>query len=125
VGHDDSEEEDDQATDGRQRSRKIGEGQERQVRHPPVSIPDNSCPFENDNECNLFFTALDHIKARGVIPVGFGLEKCYESLEVFSTGRSKKGLSVPLDYDVWYPRVLLWCQALDLLKRFGLIVRGE
>ena len=125
AGHDDSDEEDDDVSQERKRALKIGAGQERQVRHAPVEVVKSRCPFHTDNELELFVSALDLIKQQGVVPAGFGLEDPYSSIEKFHTGRSRKGISVALPYKVWYPRVLLWCQALDILKRFPMIVRGE
>lgn len=121
AGHDDAEE--NEPVEIARSAKIIGIGQENQVRHPPAMVPRASCPFESMEDIHLFWDALDIIRARKSIPQGFMLDKLYESTETFSTGRCKNGLTVPLDYEVWYPRILLWCQALDLLKQFHLVVK--
>lgn len=86
---------------------------------------ESSCPFHNDTELRLFAEALDLVREQGIVPASFGLEEPYHSIETFHTGRCRKGISVPLPHEVWYPRVLLWCQALNILKKFPMVVRGE
>lgn len=112
AGHDDSDEEDDEDDElvqERRRARKIGAGLEHQVRHAPVEVMDSSCPFRDDAELHLFAEALDILKSQGVVPVGFNLESTYHPIETFRTGRCRKGISVPLPHEVWFPRILLWC----------------
>jgi len=53
-------------------------------------------------------------------PAGFGLMGEYESVESYKTGRSLKPLIIPLPYEVWFPRIVVWCRALDLLKRLAI-----
>jgi hypothetical protein len=65
------------------------------------------------------------IKTRKQVPEGFGLNEHYKSIEKFSTGHCRKRLAVSLDFELWYPCILLWCQSLNLLKRFSLIVQSQ
>jgi hypothetical protein len=125
AGHDDSDEEDEELAQERRCARKIGAGLEHQVRHAPMEVVESSCPFRDDAELRLFAEALDILKSQEVVPAGFNLEATYHPIETFRTGRCRKGISVPLLHEVWFPRVLLWCQALDLLKKFPMVVRGE
>jgi hypothetical protein len=90
-----------------------------------VDVPEIMCLFKSVDELHLFWNALDHIQAKSLIPQGFTLNNIYESTETFHTSCCQVGLTVPLDYEVWYPCILLWCQALDLLKCFPLIVRDN
>ena len=107
-----------------QMARLVEQGQERHVRHAAVPTPESRSPFANDIESKVFFTALGRIKRSECVPAGFGLSDTYESVETYSTGHSRKGLRIPLPYNVWFPRVLLWCQAVDLYKRYPMVVRG-
>jgi hypothetical protein len=129
AGHDDSEAESEPESEASVKPRgiakKIGRGQQQQVRHPAIDVPNTSCPFNNSIESEVFFTALDQVRTMNRIPAGFGLTDPYEPMETFRTGRAPKGLVIPLPHDVWFPRILLWCQALHLFKRFPMAVRGE
>ena len=73
-------------------------------------------PFENKDEMHAFALALDNALASSEFPAGFRLNEEYESLESYKTGHSSKPLIIPLPYDVWFPRIVVWCKALDLLK---------
>jgi hypothetical protein len=125
AGHDDYEEDSETGIELKGIANTIGRGQQKQVRHPAIDVPNTSCPFTNDIESEVFFTSLDEVKTTNRIPAGFGLTEPYEPVETFRTGRARKNLAIPLPHDVWFPRILLWCQALDLLKRFPMAVRGE
>ena len=74
-------------------------------------------PFETMDEGRAFALALDRALSLIEYPAGFGLNEEYESLESYKTGRSSKPLVIPLPYGVWFPRIVVWCKALDLLKR--------
>lgn len=125
AGHDDSEEEDGGDAEPTKIAKRIGRRQQQQIRHPAISVPNVSSPFNNDIETEVFFGALDEVKATKRTPDGFGLADPYDPVETFKTGRARNGLVVHLPYDVWFPRTLLWCQALYLFKRFPMAVRGE
>lgn len=73
-------------------------------------------PFENGDEAHAFALALDDALSSSSYPAGFGLNEEYESLESYRTGCSTKLLIIPLPYNVWFPRIVVWCKALDLLK---------
>jgi len=77
-------------------------------------------PFEDTNEMHAYTLALEMALASEEYPAGFGLNDEYESLESYKTGRSTKPLVIPLPYDIWFPRIVVWCKALDLLKRLPL-----
>ena len=64
----------------------------------------------------MFVSALDVALTSSDYPDGFGLHEEYEPLESYKTGRSSKPLVIPLPYDIWFPRIVVWCKAMDLLK---------
>ena len=64
----------------------------------------------------MFASTLDVALASSVYPDGFGLHEEYEPLESYKTGRSSKPLVIPLPHNIWFPRIVVWCKAIDLLK---------
>ena len=99
---------------------KIAKGQEPHVRHPPVDAARNRSPFQSTFQLEAFQQALQQATSDDLCPAYLGLDVPYEPTETFYTGRSKKGLTVPLPYEVWFPRVLLWCRSIDLVTRIKL-----
>lgn len=91
--------------------------QNRNVHHDAAEVAKAAIPFENKNEMCAFALALDEALASDSYPAGFRLNEEYESLESYKTGHSSKPLVIPLPYEVWFPRIVVWCKALDLLKR--------
>ena len=94
---------------------KVAKGQEAHVRHPPVEAAGSGSPFRSTLELRAFKEALQQTTSNDLRPAYLGLDLPYEPTETFYTGRSKKGLTVPLPYDVWFPRILLWCRSIDLI----------
>ena len=99
---------------------KIVKGQEVHVRHPPVEAARCKSPFQSTLEFDAFQQALQQATSNKSCPAYLGLNLPYAPSETFFTGRSRKGITVPLPYNVWYPRILLWCRAIDLVTRIKL-----
>jgi len=99
---------------------KVSEGQEVHVRHPPVEAARSRSPFQTTLELDAFQQALQQATSMDLRPAYLGLDQPYEPSETFYTGRSRKGITVPLPYDIWHPRILLWCRAIDLVTRIKL-----
>ena len=99
---------------------KIAKGQEFHVRHPPVEAARCKSPFRSTLELDAFQQALQLATSKDLRPSYLGLDLPYAPSETFCTGRSRGGITVPLPYDVWYPRILLWCRAIDLVTRIKL-----
>ena len=98
----------------------ISKGQEVHVRHSPVEAARSKPPFRTTLQLEAFQQALQQATSMDLRPAYLGLDLPYEPSETFYTGRSRKGITVPLPYNVWYPRVLVWCQAIDLVTRIKL-----
>ena len=99
----------------------ISKRQEPHVRHPPpVEAARCKSPFQSTLELEAFKQALQQATSRDLHPAYVGLDLPYGPSETFTTGRCRSGITVPLPYDVWYPRSLLWCGALDLATRIKL-----
>lgn len=99
---------------------KIVKGQEMHVRHPPVEAAHNKTPFQSALELEAFQQALEEVTSKDLRPAYLGLDLPYEPSETFTTGRSRKGITIPLPCDIWYPRILLWCRGIDLVTRIKL-----
>ena len=90
------------------------------IRHDAAEVATSAYPFESEDDAHVFLVAFKHALSSGERPAGFGLADEYESLESYTTGRSSKPLSIALPHDIWFPRIVVWCTALDLLKRLSL-----
>ena len=95
----------------------IAGAQKRNIRHDAAEVAKTAVPFKNEDEVQAFASAFNVALASSTYPAGFGLHEEYESLESYKTGRSLKPLVIPLPYEVWFPRIVAWCKAMDLLKR--------
>lgn len=98
----------------------IANAQKRNIRHAAAEVAALAIPFENTDELRAYTLALDASLSSCEFPAGFGLNEVYESVESYKTGRSSKSLIIPLPYEVWFPRITVWCKALDLLKRLSI-----
>jgi hypothetical protein len=98
----------------------IANAQLRNVRHEAAEVAKNTSPFGSEEDQYAFILALDVALNSGEYPAGFHLNEEYQSLESYKTGRSTKALVIPLPYNVWFPRIVIWCKALDILKRLSL-----
>ena len=98
----------------------IADAQSHNVRHEAAEVARNSLPLDSEQDLHAFALALEAALDSETYPAGFHLNEEYESFETYKTGRSTKPLVIPLPYRVWFPRIIVWCKALDLLKRFPL-----
>lgn len=94
----------------------IAEGQKHNIRHDAAEVAKGSVPFQNEDELHTFLAAFRASLNSAEYPAGFGLDSQYESSESYKTGRSRHSLVIPLPHNVWFPRIVVWCKALDLLK---------
>ena len=94
----------------------IADAQKRQIRHKAAEVAMSSTPFLNVEELQAYTLALAQSIESHEYPAGFGLNEEYESIESYKTGRSSKPLVIPLPHSIWFPRIIVWCKAVDLLK---------
>lgn len=99
--------------------RAISEAQKRQIRHEAAKVADSRSPF-NQHELQMFARQLSLDLACHSYPAGYNLNDDYDSIESYVTGRSSRPLVIPLPYEIWFPRVVVWCKALDLMDRIQL-----
>jgi hypothetical protein len=95
----------------------IASSQKRNIRHDAAEVAGSAIPFEGTDELRAYALALDNALTTNEYPAGFNLSEKYDSFESYKTGRSSRPLIIPIPYDVWFPRIIVWCKALDLLKR--------
>lgn len=98
----------------------IAAAQGRNVRHDAAEVAKSNMPFINADEGHAFAIALGNALSLDEHPAGFCLNDKYESSESYRTGRSSRPLVIPLPHEIWFPRILVWCKALDLLMRLEL-----
>lgn len=98
----------------------IADAQSHNIQHEAAEVAGNSLPFDDERDLHAFALALEAAIDSNAYPAGFHLNEEYELFEAYKTGRSTKSLVIPLPYSIWFPRIIVWCQALDLLKRFPL-----
>jgi hypothetical protein len=94
----------------------IADAQKRNIRHDAAEVANSATPFENADEMHAYTLSLHSALESDKYPTGFGLNEEYESVESYKTGHSLKPLIIPLLYKVWFPRIVIWCKALDILK---------
>lgn len=121
----DEEEEDEELSEEEIRAAlelRITEDQQANIRHEPIEVPDHRNPFDTPELELAFWDAVREAEYRAYIPGDMYLtedewdEDGYPVSEEISVGkRNKKTLTVPLPTDLWYPRALSWCIALDAL----------
>ncbi|KAJ7062379.1 hypothetical protein C8F01DRAFT_1057336 [Mycena amicta] len=93
--------------------------------HPePVSVPKHECPFDGDDEFQLFVDTLEQATSMNLVPQGYGMlpdewdDDEYPSYGIIKSGRrGAKRMRVSLPDHVWRPRVEMWTRALDILQR--------
>jgi hypothetical protein len=103
-------------------SRQVEEEQQSNIRHEGVEAPSHMCPFETDIVESIFLETLRRLREQGTVPEGMGIHPSewgndgYPSYEIIRVGRKGKAeLRVALPDEIWRPRALLWCQALDAM----------
>jgi hypothetical protein len=93
------------------------------IHHEPVAVPKHSSPFENRPE--LHQTFVDNIALlgqAGTLPPGFGLlpdeweDDGYPAAEHIPYGPRQRTKEISLPHHIWYPRAILWGQALFVLN---------
>lgn len=94
----------------------ISDAQKRQIRHEAAEVADSRSPFDQF-ELQMFAHQLSLDLASHSYPAGYNLNDEYDSIESYTTGRSPRPLVIPLPYEIWFPRVVVWCKALDLMER--------
>lgn len=103
-------------------AKSIAENQRHNIRHDAAEVARGGIPFEDEAQLNTFLANFQASLDSDEYPGGFGLDEDYESSESYKTGRSTKPLVIPLPYIVWFPRIIVWCKALDCLKQLAVTV---
>ncbi|KAF9642920.1 hypothetical protein BDM02DRAFT_3192471 [Thelephora ganbajun] len=100
-------------------ARVIASAQRCNIRHDTAKVASSAMPFESRGDMQAYILALHNALASNKYPTGFGLNMEYNSVVSYKTGHSSKLLTIPLPYEVWFPHIVIWCKALDLLKHLS------
>lgn len=89
------------------------------VHSEPISVPEANSPFVSVEDEQAFAAAVQELQAADYEPALFTATVAagYEPYQYIRYGRrGKKELRVVLPHEIWYPRALLWAQALHVLS---------
>jgi hypothetical protein len=100
----------------------IASDQAHNIRHKPVKVARHHNPFATPEAETEFRDILALVVESRTIPGGYGVlvdewEDGYPEREIIKTGLRGKGLEVVLPEEVWFPRAVLWTQALDVMTQ--------
>ena len=91
--------------------------------HDAVTVPNNQSPFSSEDSLQLFRDVLHRIQSEDIIPTGYGVTPDelsvtgYPQEEVLKGGRrGRKERRIQLSVEVWLPRAIQWCQALEVMS---------
>ncbi|KAJ7508166.1 hypothetical protein B0H11DRAFT_1704596 [Mycena galericulata] len=107
----------------------IAGDQERHIRHEAIDVAENKCPFQSEEATTIFFAALEDAKSAGIIPENIGVAEAewggpfYGETEKVKVGR--KDVEIVLPFEIWWPRAVLWAQALELMVRIQAAENNE
>jgi hypothetical protein len=101
----------------------LADEREKHVRHPPVPIPQQQCPFTSTEELALFLEAFQIAEQDGFVPAGYGVledeweEGSYPGEQYIGSDRKlNPSLFIPLPPDIWFPRAVGWAVALHVMN---------
>ena len=99
----------------------ITEHQQSSIRHDAIDVPIAETPWVSEEEREVFFCRLHDAHQSEDVPGGFSLGELngepYPDWEPIPGGRrGRREVNIHLPLDVWYPRVLLWSQALQAMS---------
>ncbi|KAJ7070011.1 hypothetical protein C8F01DRAFT_976418, partial [Mycena amicta] len=93
--------------------------------HPePVAVPKHECPFDDEEQLQIFVDALTQATNMNLVPRGYGIRQEeweddeYPSYGIIKSGRrGSKRTRISLPDHIWRPRAELWTRALDILQQ--------
>lgn len=94
--------------------------QERHVRHPPIKVPPNACPFEQ-GDLEVFQTSMAEALEDHFVPAGYGVlddeweGNAYSELEPLVGQKQRSTIEIQLTHEVWYPRAVKWAVGLHIM----------
>ncbi|KAJ7685825.1 hypothetical protein B0H17DRAFT_1013903 [Mycena rosella] len=102
---------------------RIGQDQERNIRHAPIKVARHESPFDNAEQEVLFMVLLRDVFELGELPEHYGVRDeewetdDYPEMEIIRPGTRGKEIPIVLLRDEWFPRAVKWVQALDVMSR--------
>lgn len=103
----------------------IEEDQEHHIRHDPIEVPKHSCPFETQEDLDVFCELLHNLETQDILPSGYGGrpeewdEDGYPLSETLAVGRQKATADtfILMPMEIWKPRADQWIRGLDVMYR--------
>ena len=88
-----------------------------------MPVPDSAAPFDNFEVLQMFNEVLRQVELEDIMPAGYGITPDelaltgYPHEEVIKGGRQgRKEMRITLSVDLWLPRAIRWCQALEVMS---------
>ncbi|PPQ71999.1 hypothetical protein CVT24_008269 [Panaeolus cyanescens] len=106
---------------GKEHEVNIDEDVDPNIHHNPVPVPMPNCPLPREHLA-LFRNCVDTVHQQNHLPCGYGVrpeewdDGAYPEIEELPIGRSQRSKVIQLPSHIWYPRAVLWSQALALLQ---------
>lgn len=101
---------------------RIATEQAPQFLHRAIRVPEHTNPFAATTTLTAFTEALIQVQQLYHMPIGMGIRQeewdgGYPEIATIRSGRrGRKELRVELPHDIWYPRAVQWCQALEVFN---------
>ncbi|KAJ7731740.1 hypothetical protein B0H16DRAFT_1234859, partial [Mycena metata] len=97
----------------------IADEQDHHVRHDPIDVIENRCPFHSEEAKTIFSSAVQEVQSAGIIPQYLGVAEAewdgqpYGETETVKIGR--KDVEIQLPFEIWWPRAVAWAQGLEIM----------
>ncbi|KAK7063405.1 hypothetical protein R3P38DRAFT_3301282 [Favolaschia claudopus] len=126
LGADEDEDDDVEPSEQEVLENRIGEDIAQNIRHQPVKVARHRSPFKDKELEEHFLDLLTELLSNpeeDLLPEGYRViadewdEADYPEVEVFRPGTKGKEITIVLPREDWFPRVVRWVKAVDLLSR--------
>ncbi|KZT05190.1 uncharacterized protein LAESUDRAFT_656210, partial [Laetiporus sulphureus 93-53] len=101
----------------------VADSQESNIRHAPIKVVQRTNPFNSQDAENLFYEIFAEVQQANIIPQDYGVllyewsDHSHPQTEQLKVGKRGKYIDIAVPEDIWFPRAILWIQALDTLSR--------
>ncbi|TRM70605.1 hypothetical protein BD626DRAFT_391090 [Schizophyllum amplum] len=99
----------------------IKEQQAVNLRHDAIPVADHRCPFQTEEDLDLWRSVLSRLREEKPVVTGLGVAPeeweggVYPDYRTLKVG--KKYVDIPLPMDVWYPRSALWASGIKAMEQ--------
>lgn len=102
----------------------IAHDQHHHIRHEAIDPPAEGDPFIYEEAKEVFEAAMKQADVEGYVPLGFGLrpdeweDALYPTVEEIKV--AKKYVDMPLPFEIWFPRAVLWARGLEIITQISM-----